>query len=126
MIQLSLVPEASEEFAAAAAYYESQQRGLGQAFVDQVEQTLSRISESPKAARVVIGDVRRHLSTVSRSLCYIGYVTSMLSLLPSLIVAASRVIGMVAFSRLTMRSIDASRPPSRFLQQQQPRRKLNA
>ncbi len=61
MIRLSLVPEASEEFAASAAYYESQQRGLGQAFVDEIEQTLDRIAEHPEAARVVIGDVRRRL-----------------------------------------------------------------
>lgn len=61
MIQVSLVPAASEEFAAAAAYYESQQRGLGQALVDEVEKTLNRIAEHPKAARVVIGGVRRRL-----------------------------------------------------------------
>ncbi len=65
MIQLSLVPEASEEFAASAAYYESQQRGLGQAFVDEIEKTLDRIAEHPEAARVVIGMVAysRHLVT---------------------------------------------------------------
>ncbi len=61
MIPLSLVPEASEEFAASAAYYESQQRGLGQTFVDEIEQTLDRIAGHPEAARVVIGDVRRRL-----------------------------------------------------------------
>jgi len=57
MIRLSLVPEASEEFAASAAYYESQQRGLGQAFVDEIEQTLDRIAEHPEAAGPVIGMV---------------------------------------------------------------------
>ena len=61
MIQLSLVPEASEEFAASADYYESQRRGLGQAFVDEVENTFDRIAEHPTAARVVAGDVRRRL-----------------------------------------------------------------
>ena len=61
MIHLSLVPEASEEFAASAAYYESQQRGLGQAFIDEIEQTLDRIAENPEAARLVVGDVRRRL-----------------------------------------------------------------
>ncbi len=61
MIHLSFVPEASEEFAASATYYESQQRGLGQTFVDEIEQTLDRIAKHPEAARVVIGDVRRRL-----------------------------------------------------------------
>ena len=61
MIQVTLLPEATEEFAASAAYYESQQRGLGQAFIDEVEATLDRIAEHPKAARVVVGDFRRRL-----------------------------------------------------------------
>jgi len=61
MIQVKLLPEASEEFAAAAAYYESQQRGLGLSFIDEVEISLDRIAEHPKAARVVVGDFRRRL-----------------------------------------------------------------
>lgn len=61
MIQVKLLPEASEEFAASAAFYESKQRGLGQAFIDEVEKTLNRIVEHPKAARVIVGDFRRRL-----------------------------------------------------------------
>ena len=61
MIQVKLLPEASEEFVASAAFYESIQRGLGQSFIDEVEKTLNRIAEHPKAARIVVGNFRQRL-----------------------------------------------------------------
>ena len=50
MTSLSILPEASEEFAVSALYYESQQRGLGKAFVTEVENSFERILQHPKAA----------------------------------------------------------------------------
>jgi len=61
MTNLTVLPEASEELAASAGYYESQQRGLGVALVTEVEKSFNRILQHPKAAQVVAGVIRRRL-----------------------------------------------------------------
>lgn len=61
MTTVRFLPEASEEFGASAVYYESHERGLGQAFVSEVEKALARIARHPKAARLVVGEIRRRL-----------------------------------------------------------------
>jgi toxin ParE1/3/4 len=50
---------AEEEFDIAIAYYEDQQKGLGQEFRGVIEQHFSRIGENPEAFPKVRGEVRR-------------------------------------------------------------------
>ena len=52
-------PEAEQELAAAAWWYEAQQLGLGDAFLDEFEVTLRRIAEVPTQWRVIRGDNRK-------------------------------------------------------------------
>jgi plasmid stabilization system protein ParE len=52
-------PAAAAELAEAHLWYESQQQGLGDAFVDAVAEVLETISEHPRRYRVVHRDVRR-------------------------------------------------------------------
>ncbi len=52
-------PEADEELEAAAIWYESRQPGLGDAFLEDFEQTLRRIVAEPKRWRIIWGDNRK-------------------------------------------------------------------
>ena len=56
--------EARNELDDAYSWYESQQLGLGDDFLEQVEETLTRICQMPEAYPAVYRDVRR--STVRR------------------------------------------------------------
>lgn len=64
MTRLRLLPEAKEELRAAAEFYESEQRGLGRALLQEVRRTLRFIAERPEASRAVRGEVR--VRTVAR------------------------------------------------------------
>ena len=64
MTLLRLLPEAKEELRAAAEFYESEQRGLGRALLQEVRRTLRFIAERPRASRAERGDVR--VRTVAR------------------------------------------------------------
>jgi len=55
-------PEAEAEMVAAAAHYETQQKGLGKRFLASVEDALGRIRLNPRLYRIVEGDVRRCLT----------------------------------------------------------------
>ena len=59
MTLIRILPEASEELEASIHYYESQQAGLGLAFLSEFKRTRERIEELPKAGRPVRGDIRR-------------------------------------------------------------------
>ncbi|HVS40460.1 MAG TPA: type II toxin-antitoxin system RelE/ParE family toxin [Gemmataceae bacterium] len=52
-------PAAKAEFDEAADWYKGQRPGLGQAFADQVQQVLDRISVTPRLHAKVLGDVRK-------------------------------------------------------------------
>lgn len=54
-----ILPQASEELEASISYYESQQPGLGTAFLVEFKRTRERILELPKAARLIRSDLRR-------------------------------------------------------------------
>ena len=58
---LEFRPEAERELEEAVAWYESQQPGLGDAFLNRIETALERISDFPLAGPAVHDDVRRHL-----------------------------------------------------------------
>ena len=57
-------PEALLEFQDSAVFYEAQQPGLGARFVSAVQSAVDHIIVSPKAWRVMEGDVRRYLTRV--------------------------------------------------------------
>ena len=52
-------PEADEELEAAALWYEERHTGLGEAFLDQFEDTLRRILAEPERWRKFRGDNRK-------------------------------------------------------------------
>jgi plasmid stabilization system protein ParE len=56
---VQFLPEARAELADAAQYYDLQQPGLGLEFLNEVQETLKRISESPAAFRRVSKNERR-------------------------------------------------------------------
>ena len=63
-------PEVRKELDEAYSWYESQELGLGDDFLEQVEETLDRICQMPEAYPVVYRDVRR---SVMRRFPYIIY-----------------------------------------------------
>ena len=54
-------PEAKEELAAAAEFYEDRVRDLGLAFLAEVEKSIRQIARAPKRWPVLSGAVRRFL-----------------------------------------------------------------
>lgn len=52
-------PAASEEFGAAAIFYEKQQSGLGARFITAVEATVARIEQAPTLHRLIEKDIRK-------------------------------------------------------------------
>ena len=60
-LPLSVNPQAEEETQKAARWYEDESQGLGAAFLELVEQTLTAISENPLRFPLVYRDVRRAL-----------------------------------------------------------------
>lgn len=60
-LPLSVNPQAEEEARKAAGWYENESEGLGAAFLELVEQTLTAISENPLRFPLVYRDVRRAL-----------------------------------------------------------------
>lgn len=53
--------EAVAEYVAAGQFYNRQVDGLGNAFADEIEASVSKITEAPLIWRFVEGDVRRYL-----------------------------------------------------------------
>jgi len=52
-------PEVREELNEAYSWYESQKLGLGDEFLDSVDETVNRISQMPESYVIVYGDIRR-------------------------------------------------------------------
>jgi plasmid stabilization system protein ParE len=61
MPEIAFHTDAAEEMRAAAAYYEAQERGLGDQFLDEVEEGLQRIQQFPRLWPVYDGEYRRYL-----------------------------------------------------------------
>ena len=55
--------DAEDEMNEAASFYESQVVGLGEKFLDEVNECVERILERPKIGRRLRGDIRRLLVT---------------------------------------------------------------
>lgn len=64
MLPVALLPEAAEEFKAAADWYEEQSPGLGQTFKQKVLSTFDMIAENPRMFQRVRSNHRR--AVVSR------------------------------------------------------------
>jgi plasmid stabilization system protein ParE len=60
-VEVRLRPEAEQDVAEAALWYEANEPGLGAQFVDQVQVTLDAIADQPAAYTVVHNSVRRAL-----------------------------------------------------------------
>ncbi len=61
MPDIAFHTNAAEELRAAAAYYEGREGGLGEQFLDEVEQGLQRIQQFPRLWAIYEGDYRRYL-----------------------------------------------------------------
>lgn len=60
-VEVRLRPEAEQDVAEAALWYEANEPGLGVQFVDQVQATINTIAEQPSALTAVHKSVRRAL-----------------------------------------------------------------
>jgi len=58
---VSFLPEAEEEMAAAARYYESRARGLGIDYLREVERAVKTIKKSPETWPAIKEKIRRRL-----------------------------------------------------------------
>jgi len=58
-LPIRFLPEARDEYDAAADYYEQQQVGLGVDFIARVREVLQRIAANPKLHAAVYQDVRK-------------------------------------------------------------------
>lgn len=61
-MRLTWHPEAEAEVIAAAQFYETQVRGLGADFLDEVDATVKRIGEAPERWRMLEAGIRRCLT----------------------------------------------------------------
>lgn len=59
--EVRLRPEAGQDLVEAATWYEGNQPGLGQQFLDEANETLTSIGEQPLAYTVVYRSLRRPL-----------------------------------------------------------------
>ena len=62
-MQIIYHPEAEEEMILASKYYESQVKGLGIKFLDDFDQTVDEISNSPGMWITIGDDIKRHQFT---------------------------------------------------------------
>lgn len=62
MISINFHPQAEAEFIAAAKYYESQQKNLGQRFISSVEAGVARINSNPRLFPAIAQDIRQCLT----------------------------------------------------------------
>jgi toxin ParE1/3/4 len=61
MPEIAFHPDAAEDMRAAAASYEGRERGLGDQFLDEVEEGLQRIQQFPQLWPIYEGAYRRYL-----------------------------------------------------------------
>jgi plasmid stabilization system protein ParE len=60
-MKIEIHPDAISEILDAAAYYKRHKRGLGDAFLEEVNSGIQRIRRSPKQYAKISGEVRRHI-----------------------------------------------------------------
>ena len=60
-VDVRLRPEAEQDLAESARWYEDQRPGLGQEFLDEALATFAAIAEKPLASAAVYGSLRRAL-----------------------------------------------------------------
>jgi plasmid stabilization system protein ParE len=58
-MKITVLEEADSEFAAAVAYYDSQEAGLGQRFEDEIDKTVLWLAEHPHVCQLRRGIYRR-------------------------------------------------------------------
>ena len=58
-MQIRFLPEADAELAEARVWYALQRAGLDSSLIQRIDETLSRISDSPNAFPIVYGQLRR-------------------------------------------------------------------
>jgi hypothetical protein len=63
MPEIAFHTNADEEMRTAAAYCEARERGLGDQFLDEVEEGLQRIQQFPRLWPIYEDDYRRYLLT---------------------------------------------------------------
>ena len=61
MPEIAFHADAAEEMQAAAAYYEEQQQGLGETFLNEIEEGLRRIQQFSRLWPIYEGEYRRYL-----------------------------------------------------------------
>lgn len=61
MTRVSWHPLARRELFEASEFYENESNGLGEAFLDQVQEALDRLRRHPRAGQEVLADIRRFL-----------------------------------------------------------------
>lgn len=61
-LRIRVSPEAQADLKGAYVWYEQAQEGLGEIFLDSVDQALNRVAEFPESGRIVDGDIRRVLT----------------------------------------------------------------
>ena len=61
MYQVEFHDDADQEMKAASRYYEERVRGLGDEFLDEIEEGLTRIQQFPIAWSIYEGEYRRYL-----------------------------------------------------------------
>jgi plasmid stabilization system protein ParE len=60
-VDVRLRPEAEQDLAESARWYEEQRPGLGQEFLDEALATIAAIAERPLASAAIYGSLRRAL-----------------------------------------------------------------
>ncbi|MCA9776942.1 MAG: type II toxin-antitoxin system RelE/ParE family toxin [Candidatus Eremiobacteraeota bacterium] len=61
MTSVRFLPEAKDEFVEAAKFYERREEGLGDRFLDELENCLERITSQPSLGNVVTRALRRRI-----------------------------------------------------------------
>jgi len=60
-VEIDFLPVATQELIDSSEYYETKSEGLGHKFLEQIESSLSKIVEDPKAWRKISTNVRKCL-----------------------------------------------------------------
>jgi plasmid stabilization system protein ParE len=61
MVRVEILPEADRELEDSARWYEEQEAGAGDDFIEEVERTIAKIAESPETWPFILGSSRRCL-----------------------------------------------------------------
>lgn len=59
MVRVEVLPAADREMEESGRWYEQQEPGVGDEFLQEVERTIARIAESPETWPFIVGSARR-------------------------------------------------------------------